>query len=325
MSSRRVVIQSLGAAVLGAGAPFVRAQSDQPPIRMVVGLPAGTSTDFAARLVADKLRRQTGRTIVIENKPGAGQRLAMAELRRAAPNGNTLLLATSGPFSIYPHIYSKLDYDPFKDFTPIAGVASFDVGISTGPMTGAKTMPELIAWIRAQKGQAAYGSPGNGTLSHFVGIALALGLNEPMTHVPYKDSNVAVTDVAAGRLPMHITGMSTTIELHKAGRIRIVAVSGEKRSPLLPELPTLNENGIKVSGTAAIGIFGPAQMTASLVSGIADSFLKGFHGPDIAPQLGAHGILPEPTGTAEFAESLREEYARVAQLAKASGYVRETE
>ncbi|HVZ22618.1 MAG TPA: tripartite tricarboxylate transporter substrate-binding protein, partial [Vicinamibacterales bacterium] len=201
MSSRRVVIKGLGAAVLGAGAPFVRAQSDLPPMRLFVGLPAGTSTDVAARLVAEKLHNQTGRAIVVENKAGAGQRLAMGELRRMAPNGNTLLLATSGPFSIYPHIYSKLDYDPFKDFTPIAGAAVFDVGISTGPMTGAKTMPELIAWIRAQKGKAAFGSPGNGTLSHFVGIALSLGLNEPLTHVPYKDSNVAVLDVAAGRLP----------------------------------------------------------------------------------------------------------------------------
>jgi tripartite-type tricarboxylate transporter receptor subunit TctC len=320
MSSRRVIIKGLGAAVLGAGAPFARSQSNQP-IRMLVGLPAGTSTDFTARLVAEKLQAQIGRNIVIENKAGAGQRLAMGELRRTAPDGNTLLLATSGPFSIFPHIYKKLDYDPFKDFTPIAAIAVFDVGISTGPATGAKTMPELISWIRAQKGKASYGSPGNGTLSHFVGIALSLGLNEHMTHVPYKDSNVAVLDVAAGRLPMHITGMSTTIELHKAGRIHIVATSGERRSPVLPDLPTLKENGINVSGTATIGIFGPAGMPAPMVAGIESSFLKSFHGADIAPRLAVHGILPQPAGAVEFTQSLHDEDARVAHLAKVSGYV----
>jgi tripartite-type tricarboxylate transporter receptor subunit TctC len=321
MASRRSTLKALGAAAL-VMAPSVRAQGDRP-VRLVVGLPAGTSTDFAARLVADKLRRQTGRNFVVENKPGAGQRLAMAELRRAPPTGQTLLLATSGPFSIYPHIYSKLDYDPFKDFTPIAGVASFDVGLSTGPMTGARNIRELVAWHKANRTQASYGTPGNGTLSHFVGIALGIGMNEQLTHVPYKDSNVAVADVAAGRLPMHITGMSTTIELHKAGRIRIVAVSGDRRSPLLPDVPTLKESGFKVSGTATIGIFGPGQMAPDLVAAISDAFLKGFHGDDIAPQLGAHGILPEPTGTAELAASLQDEYTRVAALAKASGYVPE--
>jgi len=323
MTSRRSTLTALGVGALAVCNPLIHAQSDKPPIRLIVGLPAGTSTDFTARLVAEKLRRQTGRTVLVDNKPGAGQRLAMAELRRAQPNGQTLLLATSGPFSIYPHIYAKLDYDPFKDFTPIAGVATFDVGLSTGPLTGARTIRELVAWAKANPAQAAYGTPGNGTLSHFVGIALGIGMGAPMTHVPYKDSNVAVTDVAAGRLPMHITGMSTTIELHRAGRIRIVAVSGERRSPLLPEVPTLKESGYNVSGTATIGLFGPGQMPTDLVASISDSFLKGFQGQDIAPQLGSHGILPEPMGTAELVASLHDEYGRVAALAKASGYVPE--
>lgn len=323
MTSRRSTLKALGAGALAVSSPFIHAQSDKPPIRLIVGLPAGTSTDFTARLVAEKLRRQTGRAVLVENKPGAGQRLAMSELRRALPNGQTLLLATSGPFSIYPHIFAKLDYDPFKDFTPIAGVATFDVGLSTGPMTGAKNIKELVAWAKANRALASYGTPGNGTLSHFVGIALGIGMGEQMTHVPYKDSNVAVTDVAGGRLPMHITGMSTTIELHRAGRIRIVAVSGDKRSPLMPDVPTLKESGYNVSGSATIGIFGPGQMSDDLVGSISDSFLKGFHGQDIVPQLGLHGILPEPTGTAELVASLIEEYKRVAALAKAIGYVPE--
>jgi tripartite-type tricarboxylate transporter receptor subunit TctC len=325
MISRRLVVRSLGAAgVLGLSKSRLLAQSDAT-LRMLVGLPAGTSTDATARLVADKLQRQTGRTIVVENKAGAGQRRAMGELQRTDPDGNTLLLATSGPFAIYPHIYTNLEYDPFNDFTAIAGVAVFDVCISTGPMTGARTLPELIAWIRAQHGKASYGSPGNGTLSHFVGIGFSRGLNEPMTHIPYKDSNVAVLDVAAGRLPMHITGMSTTIELHKAGLIHIVATSGNKRSPSLPDVPTLEESGIKVSGTATIGIFGPPRMPANLVQNISDSFLKSFHGDDIAPQLAIHGIIPEPSGTTEFQSALKEEFRRVGALAEASGFVKMVE
>jgi tripartite-type tricarboxylate transporter receptor subunit TctC len=322
MASRRATLQAIGASALALCSPLVRAQ-DKSPIRLMVGLPAGTSTDFTARLVAEKMRQQMGRTITVDNRAGAGQRLAMGELRHAAPNGQTLLLATSGPFSIYPHIYSKLDYDPVNDFTPIAGVATFDVCISTGPMTGAKNLKELVAWAKANPSRASYGSPGNGTLSHFVGIALGIGMGQTLTHVPYKDSNVAVVDVAAGRLPMHITGMSTTIELHRAGRIRIVTVSGDKRSALLPELPTLKESGYNVSGSATIGIFGPPQMPPELVAEISSAFLKAFQGPDIAPALGMHGILPEPTGTAELVTALSDEYKRVGLLARASGYVPE--
>ena len=169
--SRRREVMALGLAAAGGAA---WAQDDKSPIRLLCGLAAGTGNDLTARIVADRMKDALGRPVTVENKTGVGQRLALGELRRAAPDGRTLALATTGPFVIYPHIYTRLDYNPFKDFTPIGAVATFDVAIASGPKTQARTLRELVAAAQADPDNALYGTPGNGSLSHFVGIAVGL-------------------------------------------------------------------------------------------------------------------------------------------------------
>ncbi|RYY97877.1 MAG: tripartite tricarboxylate transporter substrate binding protein, partial [Comamonadaceae bacterium] len=254
MPDRRTALRTLAAGAAALGVPALRAQEDKTPISIVIG--AGASVDAAARLVGEQLTKVLGRPTVVVQKFGAGQRIAVGEVRRAAPDGRTLLFCTNGPFSIYPNIYRKLDYDPVADFTPIVGVSSFDVAIATGPATGATTLAELVEWARKQgRGELVFGSPGNGSLSHFVGLSIGLATNLRTQHVPYKDSGQGVLDLAEGRLPVKIVGANSFIEMHKAGRVRMVAVSGDQRSPRAPEVPTLKEAGINVSSSTTTGLF----------------------------------------------------------------------
>jgi tripartite-type tricarboxylate transporter receptor subunit TctC len=309
-----------GAASL-AGAAF--AQEDKSPIRMLCGIAAGSGNDFTARLVADRMREALGRPVVVENRPGAGQRIALAEVRRSPPDGRTLILCTTGPFTIYPHIYTKLDYEPFRDFTPVAAVASFDVGIATGPQMKAKSMQELIAMARADKSYAAYGSPGPGSLSHFVGISMGIATGIALTHVPYKDSGVSVVDLASGRLPMLITGVSQMVEQHRAGRIRILAVSGSHRSPQLPDVPTLRESGINVSNTTTCGVFGRAGLPPALVQKLGAVAMQAVQSADAKERLGKYLFDPAPAAAQELAALMVEEDRLFERLVKVSGYVRE--
>ncbi|MFC5496888.1 Bug family tripartite tricarboxylate transporter substrate binding protein [Caenimonas terrae] len=323
MTTRRSTLQGLaaGALALAAGRSF--AQDDKQPITILVG--AASSMDFTARLIADQMREALGRPTIVVPKLGAGQRLALGECKRAAPDGRTLVFATSGPFAIYPHIYNKLDYDPVADFTPIAGVSAFDVAVATGPMVGASTLAQMVEWARARKpGDAVFGSaPGNGSLSHFVGLSIALATSTPMTHVAYKDSGVGIIDLAGGRLPIMITGLSPLVEMHKAGRIRILAVSGDTRSPLVPEVPTLREAGVNVSSTTSTGVFGPRGMPPDMVRRYHAAIVPMLANPAIKDRLAAQGMTPWPATGAQLAASLAEERKRFEVLVKASGYVKE--
>ncbi|MDF2467544.1 MAG: hypothetical protein K0Q43_5779 [Ramlibacter sp.] len=322
MPTRRSALARLaGTAAALCPLPLL-AQDDKTAIRLLVGASAGT--DFTARLVAEKLRDALGRPVVVLQKLGAGQRVALNELQKSAPDGRTLMLVTSAPFSIYPHIYTKLDYDPLKDFTPIAGVSAFDVGIATGPLTGAQNMKDLVAWLKANPQQAIYGSaPGTGSLSHFVGISLGLALGQPMTHVAYKDSPVGLLDVSSGRLPIMMTGLSGMIELHKAGRIRVIASSGNARSPLLPDVPTMQEAGINVNTTSTVGIFGPAGMAPEVVRPLTTAIMAIAGTPEFREKLAPFNVFPKPTTPQELMATLQAENRQYAGLVKASGYTPE--
>jgi tripartite-type tricarboxylate transporter receptor subunit TctC len=322
MPTRRRVLVHAGSMAAALCAMPLAAQDDKSPIKLLVGASAGT--DFTARLIAEKLREALGRPVVVMQKLGAGQRVALNELQKAPPDGRTLMLVTSAPFSIYPHIYTKLDYDPLKDFTPVAGVSAFDVGIATGPATGAGSMKELVQWIRANPKQAIYGSaPGTGSLSHFVGVSLSLALQQPLTHVPYKDSPIGLLDVSSGRLPMMMTGLSGMIELHKAGKIRVIASSGSTRSPLLPEVPTMTEAGVNVNTTSTVGIFGPAGMPAEVVRPLTSAIMAIASTQEYREKLAPFNVFPKPATPQELMAVLQAEHKQYAGLVKASGYIPE--
>jgi tripartite-type tricarboxylate transporter receptor subunit TctC len=323
MSTRRQFLIQTSAMGASACALPAFAQEDKSPIRLLVGLVGGGGNDAAARLIADKLRETLGRPVIVVQKLGAGQRLALNELQKSAPDGRTLLLATSAPFSIYPHIYTKLDYDPLKEFTPIAGVSCFDVALATAPGT-ATNLQEMLDWIKANPKQAIYGtSPGTGSLSHFVGIQMGLAIGVPMTHVAYKQSNTGLLDVATGRLPMMMTGMAGMIELHKAGKIRALASSGSTRSPLLTEVPTMMEAGLNVNTTTNVGIFGPAGMPPEIVRSLSETIVAFARTPEFREKLLPFNVLPKPATPQELTATLQAEHKLFGGLVKSSGMVPE--
>ena len=323
MTTRRTALRGLAAGAAAAIAGPSIAQDDKSAITVLVG--AASSMDATARLIAEQLRESLGRPAVVLSKLGAGQRVALGECKRAAPDGRTLVFVTSGPFSVYPHIYTKLDYDPVADFTPIAGISYFDVAIGTGPMTGATDLKQLVEWQRARKpGDAVFGSaPGNGSLSHFVGISTSLATKVPMTHIPYKDSGNGIIDLAAGRLPMMITGLQPMIELHKAGRIKVLAVSGDTRSPLVPDVPTLKQAGVDVVSSTYTGLFGPARMPPELVKRLHDAVMPMLTNAAMKEKLAQQAMTPWPADQQKLATLLAEERKRFEVLVKASGYQKE--
>ncbi len=327
MTTRRRALQTFaaGAACLGVGRAL--AQDDKSTITVLVG--AATTMDATARMMTEQLSSALGRPAITLSKLGAGGRLALADLRRAAPDGRTLMLSTSSVFAIYPNIYTRLDYDPVADFTPIAGICWFDVGLATGPATGpdggAPDLKSLLAWARA-KGptDALYGAaPGNGSSSHFAGIAMTLASGVPMAMVPYKDSNIAVGDLISGRLPMLITGTGAMTEMHKVGRLRLIATSGTARTPLVNDVPTFQEAGLDVNVVNSVGLYGPAKMPRELVARLAAVVDTMLGNADQRSRLLAMGMTPLPMTAPQLAASLASERKRYAMLVKQSGYVAE--
>lgn len=323
VNRRRALLRGVAAGTMAAALPSL-AQDDRSPVTIYIGI--GASMDFVARLLADRLREALDRPVVVMGRFGAGQRLAMNEVRRAAPDGRALLLCTSGPFAIYPNIYTRLDYDPVADFTPICGVSSFDVGIATQPqVTGANDLAQLIAWARARpSGDVVFGSaPGNGSLSHFVGLSIGLATGVRMTHVAYKESGVGVLDLAAGRLPIMITGVNGFVDMHRAGRLRLVAVSGSQRSPQVPEVPTLKEGGVDLSSATSVGLFGPAQLPPAFVRRVQDALAPLLASAAFKDKLAGQGMAVWSADSHQLAASLDEERKRFDALVRASGYVKE--
>jgi tripartite-type tricarboxylate transporter receptor subunit TctC len=321
-ATRRNALKTLAAGAAALAAPRLMAQEDKSVVTILVG--AASSMDFTARLVAEQLREALNRPVIVSSKLGAGGRLALGELKRSPPDGRTLMFSTSSAFAIYPNIYKKLDYDPVSDFTVVGGLCWFDVGVACSVQSGIGDMKQLLAWAKAKGKDAVYGAaPGAGSSSHFVGIATSVATGVPMTAVQYKDSGVGLLDLVSGRLPILITGTSPLVEMHKAGRIKIVAVSGEKRSPLVPEVPTLAEAGVNVTIQNSAGLYAPAKMPREMAERIYAAMTPMLSKPDIVKRMADQGMVPAPLTGAQLAASLAEERKRFEGLVKASGYQRE--
>ncbi len=311
-----------GAAAI-AGAPAIAiAQDDRSTVRLLVG--AASAMDFTARLLGEYLREALGRPVVVESKLGAGGRVALGDLKRSAPDGRTLMLSTSSPFTIFPNIYTKLEYDPVVDFTPIGNVAWFDIGVSVGPQVPATDMRQFVEWARGQREAVVYGAaPGTGSASHFTGIAIAMASGLKLQPVPYKDSAQGIADAVAGRLPLMITGTSPLAQMHTSGRLRMLATSGDDRSPLTPEVPTLRQSGVAASVVINASLYGPAGMAPALVQRLHGALQGFFARADLREKLTAQGMGLNPMTPQALTAALAEERKRYAELAKASGYVPE--
>lgn len=318
MNRRRMLHAALP---LGLSLTFgtATAQTAQP-VRVIVGFAPGGSVDALARLVADALQGGMGRTAIVENRTGAAGRLAVEQVKAAPPDGSMLLLAPQGPMTLFPHVFRNLRYDPGKDFVPVTRVASGDFALTIGPLVPAKDMKGLRAWLKTAGDKASYGSPGAGTIPHFVGVAFARQIGVPMTHVPYRGSALSMNDLAGGTLAMAVSPVTEALELHKAGRVTIVATTGAKRSPFVPGVPTLKELGIDLVVPLWFAVYAPAAMPPELLDKMRNAIHAALARPDAKDKLARLGLEPAPSGSAELLVAQRRELDMWAPVVQASGF-----
>ena len=311
--TRRLITLTL----LAALTTLVQAQ-DKPPLRILVGFAPGGSADVLARMVAEGLRDDFG-PIVVDNKPGAGGRVALNLVKAAKPDGQTVIVLPSGPMVLFPHVYKKLDYDPVRDFTPVSQIARFQFGVVAGPATSAKTLAEMIALAKAKPGVSSYGTPGAGTLPHFMGVLMEQSSGITLNHVPFQGGAPANNALLGGHIDYKFDVVSETAELHRSGKVRIIGVTGGQRDPQVPEVPTLKEAGVNMEATAWFAMYGPAGLRGEGLARLEKAMMKMVRDPAMQAKLRALGYDPIGSGSADLAAAQKVDLARWEKPIKATG------
>ena len=311
---------ALAAATLAAALAAPAAFAQDRPMKILVGFPPGGSVDTIARLLAEKLRASLGQNVIVENKPGAGGRVALNEVKKAAPDGQTLVLSPSGALVIQPWIYSNLGYDPIKDFTPVSRVTTFDFAVTAGPAAPKGDLKAVLAWMKANPEKANYATSGAGTVPHFAGQMLGQTAGIKMTHVAYKGGAPAAQDLIGGQVPLMVDTASETLEHHKAGKVRILAVTGEQRSKALPDVPTLKELGIPMAADAFFGLYGPAGMPADVVNRIDRAVGDALKDAAIQEKIGTYGLVASHAAAGQLTAMQVEHLKRWEAPIKESGF-----
>ena len=318
----------IGYATAIATAP-VAAQSNPvmtKPVRILVGFPPGGSADLVARALAQNLTTYAS-TIVVDNRPGAGGRIALEALKNSEADGATLALTPASMLVLYPHIYKKLSYDPLSDFTAVAPISSAQFVLTIGPMVPAsiKTLAEFITWCKANSGQAAFGSSGSGSMPHFTGVALARAANLSWTHVAYKGGAPALNDLLGGQIAANVGVLSNALVHVQSGKLRALAVSGSTRSSLLPDVPTLGEAGFKdAQASEWFGAVVPARTPPDIVQKLHAALGESLKSRSLRDAMARASFeLAQAESQADFARQLRADHARWGAIVKASGFTPE--
>ena len=288
-------------------------------VRLVVPFAAGGSTDIMGRLVAQKLSAAWGQQVVVDNRAGGSTVIGTDIVAKSAPDGHTLLV-TPAPFTIVPSLLKKLPYDPAKDFEPITLVNTTPLVVIVHPGVPAKNIKELIALAKAKPGVLNFGSSGSGGSNHLAGELFNAMANVKITHVPYKGNGPAMTDLLGGHIDMAYNGLTSALQHIKSGKLRCLAVTSLKRTAALPDMPTLDEQGLK--GFQAIawnGLTGPAGMPKAAVAKIADDVARIMKSAELAEYLKKEGSDPVGSSTAEYTSFLRGEIAKWKKVIERAG------
>ncbi|NDG42214.1 MAG: hypothetical protein EBY28_23355 [Betaproteobacteria bacterium] len=311
------------AAALSLPAVHIRAQTgaDKPPLRILVGFPPGGSADIIARLLAERLPAQLGgQAVVVENKAGAAGRIAIEALKNSAADGNTLVIMPSGPVVLFPHVYKKLGYDPVKDLAPISQLAGFQFCVVSGPKSNVRNVAEMLAKAKADPSTATYGSSGNGTVPHFLGLMIGDAAGIDFQHVPYQGGAPAMTALMGGHIGYTMDVLAESLEQHRNGKIRIIAVTGAQRAPQLPDVPTLREQGLAMDASAWFAIYGPGALPAATAQRLSAAVQSAMKEPALQAKLSALGLEAIASTPEQLAAVQRADLAKWAQPVKASGF-----
>ena len=317
-SMHRRTLLSLAAAALCSPMAWAQAYPTKP-IRLVVPFPAGGATDLLARALAQRLSQGLGQTVVVENKSGGGGSLGSAEVAKAAPDGYTLLIATSSTHAIGPHLNPKLPYKTTgsdSDFTPIAHVADATNVLLVPLDLPVKSVKELIAYAKARPGQLNYASSGNGTIVHLTSEAFKAQAGIYVTHIPYRGTALAIPDLVSNKVQILFDSIVSGMPHVKDGKLRALAVTGRTRSALAPELPTVSESGLPAFvSTTWFGIYGPRGLPADITAKLNAEFNKAMQSAEVRERMARLGADVAAANTpAQFAAMVQADSARWATL-----------
>lgn len=308
-----MMIAGAVAGVLTAALPAAAQSFPTKPVRLVVPFAPGGRVEAVARILADQLGRDLGQPFLVESRAGAGGGIGADYVAKAAPDGHILLLAPAGVLAILPNVDKKLPYDSVKDFTPVARIIEGFTYIGANPGLPAASIGELVALAKEKPGTIGYASSGIGTYSHLAGELLSIAAAAPIKHIPYRGSGPALNDIVAGHVQLMIGGELG--DLGKAGKIRILATTNEKRSPDFPDVPTMKESGFpQFIAHSWTGLFGPARLDKAVADKLSASLAKTLADPATQDKLRALGGEPAYMPGAEFAkvvEGDREVYAKI--------------
>jgi tripartite-type tricarboxylate transporter receptor subunit TctC len=307
---------------LAAPLAFAQAAAGYPakPIRLVVPFPPGGTTDILARDVAQKLSEMWGKQVIVDNRPGAGGNIGADLVAKAAPDGYTLVMGTVGTHAINPSLYKKMPYDHVKDFAPVILVAGVPNVLVVNPSLPVHSVQELITYGKANPGKLNFASSGNGTSIHLSGELFKTMTGVEMTHVPYKGSAPALTDLIGGQVQLMFDNLPSSLGFIKAGKLRALAVTSAARSPTLPDLPTIAESGLPgYEASSWFGVLAPAGTPRDIVQKVNQAIGAWLDTQDAKQRLLAQGAIPAGGTPEAFAKHIAAETAKWAKVVKASG------
>ena len=325
--NRRHLIQSAGAsALLATLGQHAMAQNQPELLRIITGFAAGGTSDTICRRVATQVAPAYAKTAVVENRTGAGGQIAIQFVKSAAPDGATMLQTPTSMLTIYPHIYKKLAYDPQVDLVPVSLGCAFDFGLAVGPAVplNIKTVPEFLAWAKANPQGANFGSPAAGSTPHFIGALLGKSAGVELKHAAYRGTQPAMLDLLGGNISS-VSGPIGDLTQHlPSGKIRILGVSGAKRSRFAPDVPTYEEQGIK-EGTHSewFAFFLPAKTPAETVARLNAALKTALAHKDVVDGLAGFGLEAMSSTPGELADLVKKDTAKWAPIVKAVGFTAE--
>jgi tripartite-type tricarboxylate transporter receptor subunit TctC len=320
---RRQVLTTMAIGALGA-AQVARAQgigSADRTIRVVVGFPPGGSTDTIARTVVPHMEKVMKATIIVDNKPGAGARLANTYVKSAKPDGNTLLLTSSSLMGVYPHVFKNLGYDPVRDYVPVVSVVNMEFGFvaSAAAAPGIKTIREYVQWVKANPRNGNYGGVGVGSIPHFLGAMLARSGNVPLNYVPFNGGAPHLQALNGGQLPFGIDVTSGIVPHLSAGRVKLLATSGAERS--LPDVPTIAEAGFRELTTEDYtGFFYPADTPAEFVHQVEGAVKVALQQPAVQESFRQLAFKPSGTGSVQLTQRVKADLERWRKVIEDTGF-----
>ncbi|HKB54499.1 MAG TPA: Bug family tripartite tricarboxylate transporter substrate binding protein [Ramlibacter sp.] len=308
------------AALVALPASFAHAQRGQPPVHIVVGYAPGGATDRVARIIADALQAKIGRSVIVDNRAGAGGRLAAQFVKASPPGADVLMVANPAVMVVAPLVFKDSGYDPHRDFVPVSHVNDYEFGIAVGPAVPVRELTHLLAWLRANPEKANFGVPATGSLPHFFALMLGQKAGVRAEVVGYRGSGPLLTDLIGGQLPVAVDTFDTLLPQHRGGKIRVLAVSGAKRSPLAADIPTFREAGLDIVATGWNAIFAPASMPAAKVDAFAVAIREVMLDPRTQQRFVDANMQPVVSTRAQTAAMLQAFERQWAPVVRKSGY-----